>query len=211
MPKKCVTIYVEGQTDEEFYNRFKNIIKTKIPDKKFKVDVLKVVCIKGIGKFSGKLLARFKNEIINNYKGYEKIVFLCYDHDVFEFGVRPPIDRKKLEEDLKNLGANKVYHIVADRTIEDFFMIDEQSIIKYLRLKKRIKVKGKTGLEQIKYLFKCANRTYQKGSKVEGLVESLNMDLICSKICEQLFELCIELGSTCNKYNKNLSKKEKIF
>ncbi len=214
MPKKCVVIYVEGPTDEEFYNKLKENIKNKISDKRFKVDALKVVCIKGIGKYSSKLLCKFKCEIVDKYSDYDKIVFLCYDNDVFEYGVYPPIDRKKLEEDLYTAGATNVFHIAADRTIEDYFMIDEQGVLQYLKLKSNTKIKGSNGLEKINNLFKSANRTYQKGSMVSGLVDSLNIDLICSKICSQLSTLCTLLGLECSlkcvsKTEKSNKKKEK--
>lgn len=207
MTKKCIVLYVEGQTDEEFYNRIKDNIKNKIPGKRFMVNELKVVCIKGITKFSSKLLSKFKTEIMAHHLKDEVIVFLCYDNDAFEYGFHPPVDRKKLEEDLYKAGATKVNHIVAKRNIEDWFMIDEQGILKYLRLNKNTKINGSNGLEKIKYLFKCANRVYQKGSKVDGLVDSLDMNLICSKICSEISVLCIELGLLCEK--QSMSKMPK--
>ena len=199
MPKKRVVLYVEGQTDEEFYNKLKENIKKKIPMKKFKVDGLDVFCVRGIANFSNKLLAKFQKEIMANYPNDEKIVFLCYDNDVFEYGVHPPIDRKKLERSLYEAGASKVVHLVAKRTIEDWFMFDEQGVLKYLKLNKKTKINGQNGLDKVKYLFKCANRVYQKGSKVDGLVNNLNMDKICSHICSEISILCRELGFVCPK------------
>ena len=58
--KKCMVIYTEDETDEEFYNKVLNNIKNKISDKKFKVDVLKRFCIIGIAKFQKKLLNKLK-------------------------------------------------------------------------------------------------------------------------------------------------------
>lgn len=48
-------------------------------------------------------------------KTHELIVVLCYDTDVFEFGVHPPINRSKLEKDLIDKGASKVIHIKAKK------------------------------------------------------------------------------------------------
>ena len=119
--KKCIVIFTEGETDEEFYDSALNVIKNKIPDKKFKVDVLKKICITGIAKFQKKLVNKCVKEISTNYsKTHERIVFLCYDTDVFEFGIHPPVDREKLEKDLINSGATKVIHIKAHKSIEDF-------------------------------------------------------------------------------------------
>lgn len=197
MQKKHVVLYVEGPTDEEFYNQLKEHIKKKIPERKFKVDSIDVICINGIAKFSTKLLAKFKKETLKKHPNEQIVVFLCYDYDVFEYGVHPPINRDQLEADLYRLGASKVIRLVANRTIEDWFMHDEQGILRYLRLKKETKIKGANGLEKIKYLFNCANRVYQKGSKVENFIKHLNMDIICSKICNEISSLCIELGSEC--------------
>lgn len=205
--KKYVVLYVEGETDAEFYKSLKEIIKKKIPGRKFKVDGLDVVCIKGIAKFSTKLLSKFKTEVMEKHFGEEIIVFLCYDSDVFKYGVHPPVNREKLEKDLYDAGASKVNHLIAKDNIEDWFMIDEQGVLKFLRLNKKTKINGSNGLEKIEYLFKKVNRVYQKGSKVEGFVNALNMDKICSTICSEISELCIELGVPCSKcVHKNKKK-----
>lgn len=203
MVKRCVVIYVEGETDEEFYNKIKEHIKNKIPSKRFSVNALKVECIKGIGNFSTKLLNKFKKEILVKYYGYEICVFLCYDHDVFEYSVNPPVDRNKLEKDLLDAGASKVKHIVAYRSIEDYLMIDVKGVLKFLRLKENTRVKGTNGLEKITNLFEKANRTYIKGTKVEGLIDSLDIEKICNKICSQLCSLCKEVGLACDKQKES--------
>lgn len=207
--KKCVVIYTEGETDYEFYNKVLNTIKNKIPDKIFKVDVLEKSCITGIGKFQKKLLNKFIKEIAKKYsKDYEIIVFLCYDTDVFEFGIHPPINRIKLEDELKNNGASKVVHIKANRTIEDFFMYDIDGIVNFLKIQKPKNLKGLTGLEKLEKLFSKANRIYQKGHKCAGLVDSLNMDIIFPNICDEISPLCKQLGldincDSCKKYVSN--------
>ena len=204
--KKCIVIYTEGETDDEFYKKVLSSIKNKIPGNRFKVDVLKTFCITGIGKFQNKLLNKFDNEIIKKYyKTHEIIVVLCYDTDVFEFGVHPPINRSKLEKDLINYGAYKVIHVKAKSTIEDFFMYDINGIIDYLKITKPKNLSGLTGLKKLETLFLKANRIYQKGHKCAGFIDSLNMDIIFPNICEEIKPLCIELGlnnncSSCKKY-----------
>lgn len=207
--KKCMVIYTEGETDEEFYNKVLNNIKNKISDKKFKVDVLKRFCITGIAKFQKKLLNKFKKEIVKNYsKDYEIIVVLCYDTDVFEFGTYPPINRKKLETELKDNGASRVIHIKANRTIEDFFMYDIDGIVKFLKIRKPKNLKGLTGLEKLEKLFLKANRIYQKGYKCAGFIDSLDMNIIFKNICNEIKPLCVQLGLdiNCNYCKKDISK-----
>lgn len=194
-----MVIYTEGETDDEFYKKVLSSIKNKIPEKKFKVDALESSCITGISKFQNKLLNKFDKEIVKKYsKTHNLIVVLCYDVDVFEFGIHPPINRSKLEEDLINYGACKVIHIKAKNTIEDFFAYDIDGIIKFLKIKKPKDLKGLTGLQKLKKLFLKANRIYQKGHKCAGLIDALNMDVIFPKICDEIKPLCVELGLDVN-------------
>ena len=208
--KKCIVIYTEGETDEEFYDSVLSTIRNKLPDKKFKVDILKKNCITGIAKFQKKLVNKFIKEISNiYYKDYEIIVFLCYDTDVFEFGVHPPVDRKKLENDLKNAGATKVIHIKAQKSIEDFFMYYLDGIVNFLKIKKPKNLRGTTGLEKLEKLFSKANRIYQKGHRCSGFISSLDMNIIFPNICKEIKPLCVELGlnENCSSCKKDVSKK----
>ena len=207
--KKCIVIYTEGETDEEFYDKVLNTIKNKIPCKKFKTEILKKSCITGIAKFQKKLVNKFTKEIANTYsKEYEIIVFLCYDTDVFEFGAHPPVDREKLEKDLLKAGASKVTHLKAKRSIEDFFIYDLDGIVNFLKIKKPQNLKGATGLEKLEKLFSKANRIYQKGHKFSGFIDSLDMNIIFPKICKEIKPLCIELGidENCSSCEKDVSK-----
>lgn len=207
--KKCIVIYTEGEADEEFYDKVLNCIKNKIPDKIFKVDVLKKSCITGIAKFQKKLVNKFVKEIVKNYsKDHEIIVFLCYDTDVFEFGTHPPVDRAKLDSDLRSHGASDVIHIKASKSIEDFFMYDVDGIVNFLKIRKPKNLKGTTGLEKLEKLFLKANRIYQKGHKCAGFIDSLDINIIFPNICDEIKPLCIELGldNNCNSCKKYVSK-----
>lgn len=201
--KKIIILYVEGETEEEFYNRLKEHLQDKGHSKKSTTYILKVVCVKSITRFSSKLLNKFKNEAAIKYPKNEKVVFLCYDSDGFEFGMHPAINRKKLEKELIDAGANKVKHIVADKTIEDYLMVDKENILKFLKLNIDTKIKGKTGFEKMKYIFSKAGKTYFKGKKTGGLIDMLNMEKICNKMCPQLSELCFEIKSECSKCKKS--------
>jgi len=191
--KKLVCFYTEGATDEVFYNNLLNYFRQLSRSRRFSVECVKKSNIKGIGKFESKLLRKFKNEILPYKKNeqYELIVFLCYDKDVFDFNRQPPIDRKKLEQNLLNAGADKVIHIVAEHSIEDIFLTDEETIIKTLKLKRKDlnNVSG-TGYERLKKLYKGAKRIYYKGEKVEDFVEKLDMQKICCTHCSLFQPIC---------------------
>lgn len=203
LKKKCVVLYVEGQTEVEFYNKIKDNFRKKINGKKFEVDKLEIICTKSINKFKKKVLLKFEKEIMAKYNYNDNvIVFLCYDGDGYKYGVHPAVDMKKMDEELRMLGANDVIHLVANNTIEDWIMLDEKGVLKYLGLPTTFSIKGKNGLDKLQYLFKQKNRQYLKGFKVEGLLDSLDFNLICSKLCCQLSFLCTELGVQCSKFKE---------
>lgn len=202
--KKVITLYVEGETEEEFYNKLNKHLKSKYASNNY---IIKVVCVKSNTRFACKLVNKFKNEIISKYSKEEKIVCLCYDSDGFEFGKHPVINVNKLENDLKNAGANKIIHIVANKTIEDYIMIDSENVIKFLGLPKTTKIKGKDGLEKIKKLYSQANKTYFKGNRTSGLIDLIDMEKICNNVCQQISPLCKEIDVCCTKCKKSLDEK----
>lgn len=207
---KNIIMYVEGATDKEFYEKLIEHLRNKLPTKRFNNCKVSIVPIGGIGNYSNKLLGKYKREIMEQHKNEENIVFLCYDEDVFVHGVHPPINRDKITKKLKEYHATKVIHLKASKSIEDWIMLDIEGALNYLKLPKKTKITGATGLIKIKNLFKKVNRIYIKGTRVNGLIESLDMELICNKLCDNLSILCIELGCTCQtcleKQKKSLLK-----
>lgn len=202
MNKKVILLYVEGETEEEFYKKLKEHLRLKGDNN----CNLKVICLRSNTKFANKLICKFKNEIIPTYKDDELIVALCYDSDEYEFGKHPAFNAKEVESNLKKLGADKVIHIIANKTIEDFIMYDEVGVKKFLHLPLKTRVKGRSGLDKIKNLYDKANRTYFKGNKTSGLIDSLDMEKICNKLCSTLSELCCEMNIKCEKCKKSLKK-----
>ena len=208
--KKIVLIVTEGETDDLFYRKIMDILKKKILGNRFCVDDLDYICIKGFGNFDSKLISLYKahvkkicsefnkNEDKVKAKDIEKYVFLCYDHDVFEGKKKPPIDWKKIEKELRKIKGTNVYHIVANRMIEDFILLDFDGVLRFLRISKsKINPKNYKSLEGLKKLYKLANKAYIKGEKSESLINHLDFELIESKICSQLSQLCQIVGVKC--------------
>lgn len=198
--------YTEGATDEVFYDKLRQHLRKYSTSKKFCVSNVEKSNIQGIGNFQSKLLRKFKAEILPLKKNEtdEIVVFLCYDKDVFELVSKtPPVDREKLERDLLEAGANKVIHIVADKSIEDIFLTDIDSILSFLKLKKSdtASLSG-NGYEKLKKLYKKANKIYQKGENVEGFIGELNMNLICSTYCKMFSPICTILFNDFQCINK---------
>ena len=77
-------------------------------------------------------------------------------------------------------------------------MYDIKGICSFLKIKVPKKIKGSTGLIKIGNLFLKADRIYQKGHKCAGFINSLNMNLIFSNICDEIKPLCLELGLESN-------------
>lgn len=191
--KKCVVIYTEGETECEFYDYLLEGIKIKYGLQKFSVDKISKKNLKGITKFDKKIIKKFENDMKTIYKGYEVIVFLCYDTDVFDCSAKPPVNWMNVEKELTRLGANKIYHLKAEKCIEDIFLLDIPGICKFLRISPIKKVSGADGVEKLKNLFSKGNRIYQKGFSCEGFVRSLNVEKILEKIDKKVESLIKEL------------------
>jgi len=96
-------------------------------------------------------------------------------------------------------GARKVEFIKAQKSIEDWFLIDYPGIIKYLRLPSRTPKEAGTGLTVLKKLFIKAHRIYSKGGKADGLIEHLDITKIKTHICPSLRTLCKCIGLKCDQ------------
>lgn len=206
--KKCIIIYTEGETEYEFYDLLMEEIKKEKGINKFNVDKIVKQCLKGITKFDKKLLKKFEYDIKTKYSGYELIVFLCYDTDVFDFNAKPPVNWDNVDAKLKKLGAKKVYHIKAEKCIEDIFLTDIIGICKYLNISQVKKINGQNGVEKMRNLFIRGNRIYQKGFSCEGFVKSLNISLILKEKYAMFSPLIKEL---LNYKNDNNSDKHMSF
>ena len=80
----------------------------------------------------------------------------------------------------------KTIQVKAVKSIEDWFLYDSESIKKFLRLSKKEKINGNSGYEKLKNLFKKADRIYFKGTRCDGFVERLNMEVIIEHIQSEI-------------------------
>lgn len=207
MIDKCVVIFVEGETEEAFYQCVKNIIRLRLGGSfDCKVELKNV---KGISNYKKKVSRIFSKQIIPKYPGHQLDVILCYDTDVFELSQKPPVDWHDVKKDLKKYGARKVELVGAKKSIEDWFLKDIDGIIKYLRLPKSTIASGESGAKELEKLFKKANKIYIKGKKSAGFVEALDVEYILQCICSEIKPLCVSLGLKCTKTVKECSDKSK--
>lgn len=176
---KAVIFFVEGDTEEAFYKKFRETLQQCHCDGgKFAVRHVNIKNLKGIANFGRKVISTIEHNRLRKYRGCTLYPVLCYDTDVFELGKKPPVDLDRVADQLKSIReVGGVYRLGAQRTIEDWLLLDAAGIRKFLKLPEG-KMNGmRCGLEEIRALFKQANKTYVKG-KAEALVEQLDMNLI---------------------------------
>ena len=201
---KVIALFVEGDTEIEFYKALIVDIRSKNKEpfkKNFEYENLK-----GIGNYKKDALRKFA-KLRKKYPESDIYIFLCYDTDVFELSKKPPVDMENVKELLLVNGAKGVELIKAKYSIEDWFLIDFENVLKFLRLPANTPRGREKGLVKLKKLFMQANRMYIKGNKAEGFVDKLDIGKIRNGICESLKPLCEYIGldckKICNKQNKN--------
>ncbi len=121
------------------------------------------------------------------------MVALCYDTDVFGYVQKPKMNWGNIEKMLLQDGAERVIHIRAEKSIEDWFLLDMEGVKRFLKLKPDVQPNGVNGYEKLKSLFKKANKIYTKGQEVNGFVEALDIGLISKKVSNGLELLYREL------------------
>lgn len=191
---KCLVLFVEGDTEVEFYRHVISNVRQKRTDGRFDINI-ECKNVKGVGGFKNIALRKFIKEIKPKYgEECEFSVALCRDTDVFELSPKPPIKWDEVEAAFKENGVQKVIHIRAKHSIEDWFLLDIDGIISFLRLSKKTKVSGGNGYDKLKKLFKQANKMYYKGMKSNGMVERLDIDRIVQSVHTELEPLYKVLG-----------------
>lgn len=208
--RKGLVIFVEGDTEVEFYEAMLQHLKVCCPKKKYPFDnVLPPKNLKGIGSFKDRVVRKFEKQVLRTYPDTKFTVVLAYDTDVFEFADKPHVDWKEVDKALTKAGATQVIHLPAKRSIEDWFLLDEDGVKRYLHLRNNTQLKGATGLKKLEAAFKKANKVYVKGSKVRGFVDALDVGLIVGKLCRNLQPLCsvllidCQMDGCCINYNVN--------
>lgn len=143
---KYVFIAVEGETEEELYkNHILPYIKKLLNKQEYGVK-FKVHNVRGVGGFKNDSIMKFKEIISKNPDCDEFIVSLCYDTDVFENSFNLPIDWEKVDDKMKKAGADRVIHIKAKKSIEDWLLYALKDICKWLRINVPSNLHGKSGV-----------------------------------------------------------------
>lgn len=205
---RIIVIFVEGETEAVFYKAlidyYRQVSTTPI-------ESIKIVNVRGIGRFESNVSAKLKTDFLSVYKPENITVFCAFDTDVFEFAKKPPTNWSIVEKKVKSLGIDKFHLIKARSMIEDWFLKDLNGICKYLKIKAPKKVEGTSGLQKIKKLYDLGGKIYLKGSE-KNLISNLDFLKIRNSIDNELQDLEINLKFTMPapaKVNRTVKKKKK--
>lgn len=191
---KCLVLFVEGDTEVEFYKQVVANARRLHPAGRFDT-FIEYRNVRGVGGFKSIALRKFTKEIKRKYgDDCTFIVVLCSDTDVFDFAAKPPIKWDEVKSELTYNGASKVIHVQARRSIEDWFLYDIEGLLGFLRLSKSTKVSGKNGYDKLQRLYKQANKVYYKGIHSNGMIEHLDIEKIANTVKDQLNPLYKALG-----------------
>ena len=193
-----IIIFVEGDTVEEFFKAmleyYKSVSQTELVP-------CEVCNLKGVTRYTSKLLAKLKNDILPDAKSKNiniKTVCCSYDTDVFE--VRNPlmVNWDSISKSIKRIGVENFIRIGVCSSIEDWILDDMEGLCAYLKLKQIPKaLKGADGNAKLCDLYSKARRTYSKGYATHEMMKTLDMGKIRVKHQSALSEfedaLCAKL------------------
>lgn len=190
-----VVIFVEGDTDEVFFKAlleyYKSVSQTELVS-------CEVCNLKGVTRYTSKLLAKLKNDILPDAKSKNiciRTVCCSYDTDVFE--VRNPlmVNWDSIRKSIKRMGVDDFIRIGVCSSIEDWILDDMEGLCAYLKLKQMPKsLKGTDGNAKLCDLYSRARRTYSKGYATREMIKALDIATIRSKRLSVLHEFEQALG-----------------
>jgi hypothetical protein len=190
-----VLIFVEGDTDEVFFKALIDYYASVSSNKLLPYDVCN---LKGVTRYSSKLLAKLKNEYLPTAKtaGYKiKTVCCSYDTDVFEVKQPQIVKWNAIGKSVKRMGIDEFIRVGVKSSIEDWILDDMHGICSFLRLKQvPSSLKGINGFQKLLDLYNKACKTYKKGYETKELINALDMSAIRNKRQDVLAPLEEALG-----------------
>ena len=177
-----VLIFVEGDTDEVFFKALIDYYASVSSNKLLPYDICN---LKGVTRYSSKLLAKLKNEYLPTAKtGSYKIKTVCcsYDTDVFEVKQPQIVKWDAIGKSVKRMGIDEFIRVGVKSSIEDWILDDMHGICNFLRLKQvPSSLKGINGYQKLLDLYNKARKTYKKGYETKELINALDMSAIRNK------------------------------
>ena len=190
-----VLIFVEGDTDEVFFKALVDYYASVSSNKLLPYDVCN---LKGVTRYSSKLLAKLKNEYLPMAlnDGYKiKTVCCSYDTDVFEVKQPQIVRWDAISKSVKHMGIDEFIRVGVKSSIEDWILDDIHGVCNFLRLKQiPSSLKGMNGYQKLSDLYNKARKTYKKGYETKELINALDLSSIRNKRQDVLAPLEEALG-----------------
>jgi len=144
---------------------------------------IKICSCEGINQIAQKGVShirRLKNMKQINTK--QVVVAACYDTD--RGNQQSQFDRSKFIEGIKGLdiAPGKIIFCAADRTIEDWILIDAKGVLDFLNLPSDTKIDGKTGKKKLERLYNKKGKTYIDRDDTADLIARLDMGKILNTL-----------------------------
>lgn len=185
-PDSLLILY-EGETEGEFY---KLVFEKYIPSRQIKINYSN---LKGVFNITKKVESRIYSYLQNgSFKNCNKIhVFVAYDRE----GTRETeslLDIEYLKKEFihKKSRITSINEIIATQDLESWFFHDLEGIYKFLKVSENQKnFKAYSNIEAtnnriLSALFHKFNKHYQKGKRVQGFINQLDIDKIVCKAKE---------------------------
>lgn len=185
-PDSLLILY-EGETEGEFY---KLVFEKYIPSRQIKINYSN---LKGVFNITKKVESRIYSYLQNgSFKNCNKIhVFVAYDRE----GTRETeslLDIEYLKKEFlhKKSRITSINEIIATQDLESWFFHDLEGIYKFLKVSENQRnFKAYSNIEAtnnriLSALFHKFNKHYQKGKRVQGFINQLDIDKIVCKAKE---------------------------
>ena len=197
--KTVLTVFVEGETEVDFYKTMLAFIQKKAEKGNCSI---KIKNVKGVGNYQSKVCRIFEKCVKQKHPDCYHVVALCYDTDVFQYRKKPPVDWGAVTKVLRGKGAHEIEQIRAEKSIEDWFLFDPDGLKRFLGISPKVDISAYKGYIGLVQLFKKSNKNYTKGVRCKSLVEALDMNKIFLHICGEIHVLCDTIGVKCSNLNE---------
>ncbi len=185
--KNSLLFLYEGETEEEFYKKiFYDYIEPRKIRRNYGI-------LKGVYSLNEKVKSKIESYLINDkYLSCNNIhVFIAYDRDgTRETGSLLDIGSIKREFIYKKSRISSINEIVATQDLESWFFHDLEGIYKYLKVPKHLQnLSAYNNVEAtnnriLSSLFHRFDKHYQKGKRVQGFINQLDIDKIYNNVDE---------------------------
>jgi hypothetical protein len=186
MIRRGLLIFVESSLELAFYRSVVLTIQGQKKSLMAEDPLIIYKIINRIGNHQNSAIRIYQKQVSIDYPETPFDVILCHDSSIYKFSPKPPTDWKLVESDLKVAGVQHVDHIIANKSIEDWLLIDYPGVLNFLNLPLDTILPEGDGITKFKCLYNKTNNVYVRDSESDALVQYLDINKITSMIHKQL-------------------------